>query len=119
MLAKLQKMKQDEGFTLVELLVVIAILGILAGIVVFSIAGITDTGKLSACSTEKSILRTAQEAFFADKGLGNGKYATDAPALQTAKLIASLPTYYSTASTTPFTTYSVTVTAAGTGNGCS
>jgi prepilin-type N-terminal cleavage/methylation domain-containing protein len=35
MLAKLQKRKQDDGFTLVELLVVIAILGILAGIVVF------------------------------------------------------------------------------------
>lgn len=119
MVSKLRQMKQDEGFTLVELLVVIAILGILAGIVVFSIAGITDTGKLSACATEKSILRTAQEAYFADKGAGNGKYAADAPALQTAKFLASLPTYYTTASATPFTSYTVTVTAAGTANGCS
>src|ERR1700712_4925766 len=91
MLAKLRQMKQDEGFTLVELLVVIAILGILAGIVVFSVAGITDTGKTSACSTEKSELTTAQEAYFAATTLGNGKYAATSAILVTAKLLQAAP----------------------------
>jgi prepilin-type N-terminal cleavage/methylation domain-containing protein len=115
MLAKLQKMKQDEGFTLVELLVVIAILGILAGIVVFSVAGITDTGKTSACATEKSEVTTAQEAYFAAKTLGNGVYATNAAALVTAKLLQSAPTLYGTAGTG--TTYTVTAIG-GNPDGC-
>jgi prepilin-type N-terminal cleavage/methylation domain-containing protein len=117
MYSKLRQMQEDEGFTLVELLVVIAILGILAGIVVFSVAGITDTGKLSACATEKSELVTAQEAYFATATAGNGKYAASAAALQ-GKFLATTPTYYTTTSATPFTTYTVAVTAAGTTNGC-
>ena len=119
MLAKLRTMKQDEGFTLVELLVVIAILGILAGIVVFSVAGITDTGKTSACATEKSEVTTAQEAYFASAsaGMGNGKYAANAAALVTAKLLQSAPTLYQTTSTTPFSTYTVTAIASN-ADGC-
>jgi prepilin-type N-terminal cleavage/methylation domain-containing protein len=119
MLAKLRQMKKDEGFTLVELLVVIAILGILAGIVVFSVAGITDTGKTSACATEKSELTTAQEAYFASAsvGMGNGKYSVDATGLFNAKLLQSVPTLYKTVSTTPFTTYSVSAIA-GNPDGC-
>jgi prepilin-type N-terminal cleavage/methylation domain-containing protein len=110
MLAKLRQLKKDEGFTLVELLVVIAILGILAGIVVFSVAGITDNGKLSACATEKSEVTTAQEAYFASNspGMGNGKYAANAGALFTAKLLQSTPTLYATTSTGTFSTYTVT-----------
>ena len=56
---------QESGFTLVELLVVIAILGILAGVVVFSVAGITDRGQDSACKTEASTVKTAEEAYYA------------------------------------------------------
>jgi prepilin-type N-terminal cleavage/methylation domain-containing protein len=54
---------EDSGFTLVELLVVIAILGILAGIVVFSVAGIGSNGQKAACGTEASTVRTAMEAY--------------------------------------------------------
>ena len=49
----------EQGFTLIELLVVIAILGILAAVVVFSVNGITDRGKKSACVTEVSTVQTA------------------------------------------------------------
>ena len=89
MLAKLRQMKEDEGFTLVELLVVIAILGILAGIVVFSIAGITNNGQSAACSTEKATLTTAEEAYYAQ----NKSYVTDA-VLKTSGFLATSPTWY-------------------------
>jgi general secretion pathway protein G len=38
----------------VELLIVIAILGVLAGVVVFSVAGISDSCQTSACTGEAS-----------------------------------------------------------------
>ena len=60
--------KQDEGFTLIELLIVIVILGILATVVVFSVRGITDTGKDSACAADAKTLETAVEAYFAQYG---------------------------------------------------
>ena len=41
--------RNDSGFTLTELLIVIVILGVLAGIVVFAVGGITDRGEMSAC----------------------------------------------------------------------
>ena len=58
----------EHGFTLIELLVVIAILGILAAVVVFSVNGITDRGKKSACQTDTSTIQTALEAFDAKNG---------------------------------------------------
>ena len=59
----------EQGFTLIELLVVIAILGILAAVVVFSVNGITDRGKSSACKTEVSTVQTAVEAYYAKLGV--------------------------------------------------
>ena len=60
--------RRDDGFTLIELLIVIVILGILAGIVVFAVGGITDRGKKSACKTDVVSVQTAAEAFFAKNG---------------------------------------------------
>jgi prepilin-type N-terminal cleavage/methylation domain-containing protein len=117
MLAKLKQRKQDDGFTLVELLVVIAILGILAGIVVFSVSGVGDKGQAAACKTEKSVLQTAQEAYFAAPAGGNGKYAAAATNLVPSFLNA-VPTWYATTSVTPFTSYTITLTAAGTTAAC-
>ncbi len=56
------------GFTLVELLVVISVLGVLAGIVVFSVGGISDRGQSSACAQDVRTLRTAEESQFAKSG---------------------------------------------------
>ena len=53
----------QRGFTLVELLVVVLILGVLAAVVVFSVGGITNRGKNSACVTEVREVRTAIEAY--------------------------------------------------------
>ena len=58
----------ERGFTLVELLVVIVILGILAAIVVFSVAGVTDRGVTSACRTDVKAVDAAAEAYYASKG---------------------------------------------------
>jgi general secretion pathway protein G len=58
-------MKEESGFTLIELLIVIVILGILAAIVVFSVQGITDRGKSSACKSDQASLTTAAEAYYA------------------------------------------------------
>ena len=45
MFRAIQRAREEEsGFTLIELLIVIVILGILAGVVIFSVGGITDTG---------------------------------------------------------------------------
>lgn len=57
-----------KGFTLVELLVVIVILGILAAVVVFAVAGVTNRGEDSACETELRSVRTAAQAHYAQNG---------------------------------------------------
>ncbi|WP_427889865.1 type II secretion system protein [Kribbella sp. GL6] len=67
-----QARKNESGFTLIELLMVIVILGILAGIVVFAVGGITDTGKASACKADVKNVEIASEAYYAQYQ----KYAT-------------------------------------------
>ena len=90
--------KQDQniierGFTLVELLIVIVILGILAGIVVFAVGNLTSSAKTNACSTEKSTIITADEAYKAQ----TGSY-TDTTGLVASGLLKSTPSsYYITA----------------------
>jgi prepilin-type N-terminal cleavage/methylation domain-containing protein len=74
MFARIRDARENEsGFTLVELLIVIVILGVLSGIVVFSVSGISDRGTASACKANLSSVKVASEAFYA-KG---GTYAAD------------------------------------------
>lgn len=65
MMERIRRARRDEGFTLIEVLVVISILGVLAGIVVFAVAGVTDRGKTSACKTDKATVQTAVQAYYA------------------------------------------------------
>ena len=60
--------KGQSGFTLIELLVVIASLGVLAGVVVFAVGGVSATAKQKACATEAKTILTAVEASKADNG---------------------------------------------------
>jgi prepilin-type N-terminal cleavage/methylation domain-containing protein len=55
----------EAGFTLVELLVVIVILGVLAGIVVFAVGGITNNSTKSACASDVASVQTAEDTYFA------------------------------------------------------
>ena len=74
MFRAIQRAREEEsGFTLIELLIVIVILGILAGVVIFSVGGVTDTGNVAACKTDLKTVSVAVEAFKAK----NGSYPTD------------------------------------------
>ena len=103
--------RRDDGFTLIELLIVIVILGILAGIVVFAVGGISDRGNVAACKADKKTLQVAQEANFAQ----NGSYTSEA-VLVTNKFIAAESTLYNTA--VSGTTYTVTPVTPTTGTAC-
>lgn len=81
----------DRGFSLVELLVVIVILGILAGVVVFAVGGITDRGETSACRTDAQTIVTAVEAYRARNGSSTRPTETQ---LVSGGFLASASTYY-------------------------
>ena len=93
--------QRQSGFTLIELLVVIAILGILAGVVVFAIGGVTDNGQASACKLEARTVRTAVQAYRAQNSaypatqaaLENGVFLDSTPKLVAYTLTAGVPTY--------------------------
>jgi len=98
---------QDEGFTLIELLIVIVILGILAGVVVFAVGGITNQGEESACAAELATIQVAVEAYRVQEG--------DYPASNTdiASFVRADPTLYAVAAGGAIET-----TAAGATQGC-
>ena len=90
MLARIRAARENEsGFTLIELLIVIVILGVLSGIVVFSVSGISDRGTVSACKSNVKTVQVAGEAYYAK----NSAYAASVTALVTAGFLqAPAPT---------------------------
>ncbi len=58
----------QSGFTLLELLVVVAVLGVLSGVVVFSVGAMTERAEQSACAADERVLVTALEAHAASTG---------------------------------------------------
>jgi prepilin-type N-terminal cleavage/methylation domain-containing protein len=93
MLARIRAIRENEsGFTLIELLIVIVILGVLSGIVVFSVSGITDRGAVAACKSDKKSVEVASEAYFAQTGAyAAGVSPATINILVTAKLLHSAP----------------------------
>src|SRR3954471_24709415 len=64
----IERAREEGGFTLIELMIVIVILGVLAGIVLFAVGGITDRGATAACKTDLSTIQTGVEAYYAKTG---------------------------------------------------
>lgn len=85
--------RRDKGFTLVELLIVVVILGILATVTVFAVRGITDKGQQSACDTDKRVMETAVETWYADQSSITAGDPTEA-GLVTAKFLRSQSALY-------------------------
>jgi general secretion pathway protein G len=63
----------ESGFTLIELLIVIVVLGILAGVVIFALGGVTTQSAVAACKSDGATVSTALAAFNTDNP---GKSAT-------------------------------------------
>jgi len=59
-------LRGQGGFTLIEMLVVIALFGILTGVVVLAMGGISNNANDSACSAERHLIETALEAYHID-----------------------------------------------------
>ena len=66
MLLKLNKMKNQKGFTLIELMIVIAIIGILAAIAIPQFSAYRKRSYNSAAQSDLRNAATAQEAYFVD-----------------------------------------------------
>ena len=67
MLLKLNKMKNQKGFTLIELMIVIAIIGILAAIAIPQFSAYRTRSYNSAAVSDLRNAATSQEAYFVDE----------------------------------------------------
>lgn len=56
-------LSSNAGFTLIELLIVIVVLGILAGVVIFALGGVTGKSAVAACQADGATVSTAISAF--------------------------------------------------------
>src|SRR5665213_2340918 len=90
---------EENGFTLLELLIVIVVLGILSGIVVFALGGVTSAGAAAACNTDAGTVNLAVEAYDMQTGYVPGSNTVAAPTasnLVSGGYLQSFPssTYY-------------------------
>ena len=64
----LRMARAEGGFTLLELLIVMAVLGILAGIVIFSLQGVGSSATMAACQSDFATTTEAVTAYQAQMG---------------------------------------------------
>ena len=66
MLTKLNRKRDEKGFTLIELMIVIAIIGILAAIAIPQFAAYRNRAFVAALKSDAHSFANAQEAYYAD-----------------------------------------------------
>jgi len=77
MLKKLNRKRDEKGFTLIELMIVNAIVGILAAIAIPQFSAYRERGFIASMKADCNSIRLAEEAYHVDN---NTYLATDAPA---------------------------------------
>jgi len=74
MLLKMNKMKNQKGFTLIELMIVIAIIGILAAIAIPQFSAYRKRSYNAAAQSDLRNAATAQEAYYVDNETYSSNY---------------------------------------------
>jgi prepilin-type N-terminal cleavage/methylation domain-containing protein len=65
----------EQGFTLVELLIVVVVLGVLAGVVVFALSGVSAQAAVAACNADATSVQTAVAAYNTENPTGTATAA--------------------------------------------
>jgi general secretion pathway protein G len=89
----------EAGFTLMELLIVIVVLGVIAGIVVFALSGVSAQAAVAACKSDASSVESAVSDYNAETG--------GQPTVTAALLTTGNPTYLHSMPSSP--DYSITI----------